>query len=89
MRGTRVRLPAAVGRPFQLFVNGVEQTEGRDYRLDGEWIAFERRLTPPRPETARSIARGFFVGRYVEEHRIDIAYHAHGRPQVISDLPFE
>ena len=30
-----MRLPADVVRPFEVFVNGVEQREGRDYRIEG------------------------------------------------------
>ena len=32
---TRVALPAAIGRPFEVYVNGVAQVEGRDYRVVG------------------------------------------------------
>ena len=34
-RGTRVRLPGDVVRPFDVFLNGVRQEEGADYRIDG------------------------------------------------------
>ena len=43
-QGTRVRLPADVVRPFEVFVNGVEQREGADYRIDGRTLVFERAL---------------------------------------------
>ena len=38
MTGSRVRLPDGVSRPFQVFVNGVEQTEGGDFTIAGAWI---------------------------------------------------
>ena len=42
--GTRVRLPADVVRPFDVFVNGIEQREGRDFRIEGRTLVFEREL---------------------------------------------
>ncbi len=44
VQGTRVRLPADVVRPFEVFVNGIAQHEGRDYRIDGRTLLFEREL---------------------------------------------
>jgi len=43
-RGTRVRLPGDVVRPFDVFLNGVRQEEGADYRIDGRTLVFEREL---------------------------------------------
>ena len=39
-----MRLPPDVVRPFDVFVNGVEQHEGRDYSIDGRTLVFEREL---------------------------------------------
>jgi hypothetical protein len=89
MTGSRVRLPEGVSRPFQVYVNGVEQAEGVDYAVDGLWIAFARELVPPLPESARSVFRGFFFGRYRTEHVVDLACHAGGQAHVFSTLPIE
>src|SRR5262245_22465761 len=41
---TRVRLPADVVRPFEVYLNGVEQEEGSDFRVDGRTLVFDRTL---------------------------------------------
>lgn len=86
MNGSRVALPADVEPPFEVFVNGVRQTAGRDYAVDGGMLVFAERLTPPKAETARTLMRGFFFGRYTPEHVVDVAYQVAGRPQVASGL---
>ena len=89
MTGSRVRLPNGVSRPFQVYVNGVEQAEDSDYAVDGLWIVFSRELIPPLPESARSVFRGFFFGRYRTEHVVDLACHVGGRAKVFSGLPID
>jgi len=89
MTGSRVRLPDGVSRPFQVYVNGVEQSEGSDFAVRGEWIEFARELIPPRQENARSVFRGFFFGRYRTEHVVDLACHYGGQAHVFSSLPVE
>jgi len=37
---TRVRLPADVVRPFEIYVNGVPQEEGADFRVEGRTLVF-------------------------------------------------
>ena len=50
----RVELPPYVRRPFEVYVNGVAQTEGSDYELIGSSLVFprsfarERKLGPIR-----------------------------------------
>jgi hypothetical protein len=39
-----VELPAAVRRPFEVFVNGVPQVEGTDFEVVGSTLLFEREL---------------------------------------------
>src|ERR1700736_86217 len=41
---TRVQLPAGVGSHFQVFLNGVAQQPGRDFRREENELVFERRL---------------------------------------------
>jgi hypothetical protein len=89
MNGSRVRAPDGMSRPFQVFVNGVEQAEGADFAVAGEWIVFARELIPPRREDARSVFRGFFWGRYKTEHTVDVACQVGGRAHVFSALPIE
>ncbi|HEX5260459.1 MAG TPA: hypothetical protein VFW18_03200 [Gaiellales bacterium] len=86
VKGTRVRLPAGVHPPFEVFINGVIQEPGRDYQVRGDVLLFDRDLVPPPPETPRSLLRGLFWGRYRAEHVVDVAYQANGRGHVASGL---
>ena len=43
-RATFVRLPGDVQRPFQVFLNGVEQREGVDFVVRDGTLVFERPL---------------------------------------------
>jgi hypothetical protein len=87
VNGSRVRLPPEVERPFEVYVNGLPQTEGTDFRVEGRELVFARELTQPARDTARSLVRGFFFGRYKPEHTVDVAYQADGRGHVASGLP--
>ena len=39
-----VELPPEVGEPFEVFLNGVPQQAGRDFRVEGRQLVFERSL---------------------------------------------
>lgn len=79
-------LPPQVEAPFEVYVNGLLQTEGSDFVVDGRELVFAAKLAPPARETARSLFRGFFFGRYEPEHVVDVAYQAGGRGHVVSGL---
>lgn len=90
-RRTRVRLPDDVTRPFQVFVNGVAQEEGRDYRVEGRTLVFDREL---RSEGKLGFWRwtSIFVGvagTYRQDDSVDVAYRRDGKPVVAAKLPLE
>ncbi|HKV67877.1 MAG TPA: hypothetical protein VJN72_07295 [Gaiellales bacterium] len=89
MNGSRVHVPDGMGRPFQVYVNGVEQTEGTDFEVVGAWIVFAQELISPKDENARSVFRGFFFGRYKPEHVVDVACQVGGQAHVFSRLAVE
>jgi len=89
VNGSRVPLPPEVEPPFEVYVNGLPQVEGMDFELDGRELVFARELTAPARDTARSLVRGFFFGRYRPEHVVDVAYQAGGRGHVVSGLPIQ
>jgi hypothetical protein len=89
MNGSRVRVPDGMTRPFQVFVNGVELSEGTDFEVIGAWIVFGQELVPPLDESARSVFRGFFFGRYRTEHVVDVACQVGGRAHVFARLGIE
>ena len=86
---TRVQLPAGVGSHFQVFLNGVPQQEGRDFRRLGNELVFEVRL-------AQEGRLGFWrwlslflgvAGTYRQNDSVDVIYELAGRRQVAAGLP--
>ena len=90
-RGTRVRLPGDVVRPFEVFVNGIEQREGSDYRIEGRTLVFERELkTEGKLGFWRWLSLWVGVaGTYRQNDSVDVAYRRDGKPVVASRLPLE
>ena len=81
---TRVQLPAGVGSHFQVFLNGVPQEEGRDFRRLGNELIFERSL-------AKEGRLGFWrwlslflgvAGTYRQNDSVDVVYSSAGRREV-------
>ena len=90
-RGTRVRLPADVVRPFEVFVNGVAQREGADYRIEGRTLVFDRAL---RTEGSLGFWRWLslwvgIAGTYRQNDSVDVAYQRAGKPVVATRLPLD
>ncbi len=90
-RGTRVRLPADVVRPFEIYVNGVPQEEGIDFRVEGRTLVFEREL---KSEGKLGFWRwtSIFVGiagTYRQNDSVDVVYERGGRRVVATKLPLE
>jgi len=84
--GRRVRLPVGAERPIQVFVNGTEQSEGRDYILHGRELVFSRPLVKEAVSGARWLAMflGLF-GSYGRHETVDVHFRRGGRTEVISD----
>ena len=81
---TRIELPPYVTRPFEVFVNGVPQTEGADYEHLGSSLVFPRRL-------AREGKLGFWrwlrmglgvAGSYRQNDSVDVVFTVEGRRTV-------
>jgi hypothetical protein len=89
--GTRVRLPADLTRPFEVFVNGVAQAEGADYRVEGRTLVFEQEL---RTEGKLGLWRWLSMwvgvaGTYRQNDSVDVVYQRNGKPVVATKLPLE
>ncbi len=88
--GTRVPLPAAVRPPFEVFRNGVRQTEGADYDLRGREIVFRAALVKEgRLGFWRWFLGAWGIGTYRRNDVIDLRHTLDGRPMVAHDVPFE
>jgi hypothetical protein len=90
-RGTRVRLPADVVRPFDVYVNGIAQEEGVDYGVEGRTLVFERVLkTEGKLGFWRWLSLWVGVaGTYRQNDSVDVTYTRNGQPVVATRLPLE
>jgi hypothetical protein len=90
MAESRVRLPRAVTPPFTVFLNGVRQEEGKDYRVEAGALVFERELVQ---EGKLGFWRWFLgawgIGTYRKDDQVDVAWDAGGHPHVAHKLPVE
>ena len=88
--GRRVRLPAGAEAPYVVFVNGVEQREGEDYRVAAGEIVFTREIVKEKVGTGRWLAMylGLF-GTYRKNETIDLQFQRAGKTELISDLAVE
>jgi hypothetical protein len=90
MATTRVRLPPGVSAPFTVFLNGVRQEEGRDYRVAGDTLVFARELVQ---EGKLGFWRWFLgawgIGTYRRDDQVDVAWDAGGQPRVAHKLPVQ
>ena len=85
---TRVELPPDVSRPFEVYVSGVAQQEGRDFRVEGRSLLFSREL---RQEGRLGFWRWVSIlfgaaGTYRQNDVVDVVYETGGRRQVASGL---
>ena len=85
-RGRRVRLPRGAGPRIQVFVNGVEQSEGTDFNVRGGEIVFTRPLVKEQVGRAQWLAMflGLF-GSYGRHETVDVHFSRAGRMEVVSD----
>jgi hypothetical protein len=89
-RRTRVRLPADVQRPFEVYVNGVEQREGVDFVVRDGALEFDRSLAREKVGAGRwtSMVLGI-AGSYGKDDSVDVAYRVRGQSKVAARLPLE
>lgn len=86
-----VRLPRSASPPYRVFVNGVEQQEGRDYVLEDGLLRFTRPL-------AKEGKLGFWrwtmmflgiAGTYRKNDSVDVQYTAAGRTRLVTGLDIQ
>lgn len=85
---TRVELPFDVPEEFEVFVNGVRQQPGDDYRVQGRALVFNRALAHEGklgPARWTSIFFGV-AGTYRRHDTVDVVYEREGRRVVATGL---
>ncbi|MDQ3823237.1 MAG: hypothetical protein M3321_08355 [Actinomycetota bacterium] len=86
---TRVDLPHGIGGAIEVYVNGVRQREGADFRRVADTLVFDRPL-------AKEGRLGFWrwtsmllgiAGTYRRNDSVDVVYEQAGRRRVATGLP--
>ncbi len=85
---SRVELPPDVPEDFEVFVNGVRQELGPDYRVQGRTLVFSRRLHHEGKLGATRWASIFLgvAGTYRKHDDINVVYEREGRKVVATGL---
>jgi hypothetical protein len=86
MKEWHVPLPPGVGHPFEVYVNGVRQELGSDYRVSDGELVFARELVRQKLGM-RAWLLGFWgIGTYKRNDEVDVRYELDGRPMVAHAL---
>ena len=85
--GRRVRLPTGAEPPITVYINGIPQAEGGDYRLKGSEIVFTRPILKEQVGGVRWLAMclGLF-GTYRKHETVDVEYRVGGEVRLASDV---
>jgi hypothetical protein len=88
MAESRVALPDDVPEEFEVFVNGVLQERGRDYRVQGRELIFTRSLEQEGKLGAMRWTSIFLgvAGTYRKHDTVDVVYRRDGRRMVATGL---
>jgi hypothetical protein len=84
-----VDLPDTVTDPFEVFVNGIQQLQGRDFERVGRSLVFSREL---RQEGRLGFWRWLSIflgvaGTYRGNDNVDVVYTVNGRRSVATLVP--
>ncbi len=86
-RAFRVPLPRGAEPPFRVFVNGVEQEAGKDYRVVESELHFDRPLEKEKLGAGRWTAMFLGLwGSYGKNDSVDVQYRLGGRETVATGL---
>jgi hypothetical protein len=90
MPESRVRLPKGVVEPYTVYLNGVRQELGRDYRVREGALVFGTDLAK---EGRLGFWRWFWgawgIGTYRKNDQVDVAWEVQGQPRVAHALDIE
>jgi len=85
-----VPLPPDVRSPFEVYVNGVRQELGADYKLEDGALVFDREL---KKEGKLGFWRWFLgacgVGTYRQNDSVDVSFERNGLPMLREGLDIE
>jgi hypothetical protein len=82
----RVPLPAGVRGPYEVYVNGVRQELGADYRVQRGQLVFTRELVRQKLSGWAWFLGFWGIGTYKRNDEVDVRYELDGRPTVAHAL---
>jgi hypothetical protein len=81
-----VKLPPGVRPPFEVYVNGVRQELGPDYRVSSGELVFDRELVSQKLGLWAWFLGFWGIGTYKRNDEVDVRYEHHGQPTVAHGL---
>jgi hypothetical protein len=82
----RVKLPPGVRQPFEVYVNGVRQELGSDYRVSSGELVFERELVRQKLGPGAWFMGIWGIGTYKRNDEVDVRYELGGRTMLAHGL---
>jgi hypothetical protein len=86
MKRWRVKLPPGVRQPFEVYVNGVRQELGSDYRVSSGELVFERELVRQKLGPGAWFMGIWGIGTYKRNDEVDVRYEIDGRTMLAHGL---
>ena len=85
--GERVKMPPGAQPPYTVYINGVEQTEGKDFNIEDRELVFTRPIVKEEMNTSRWLAMylGLF-GTYRKDEKVDLQFQRAGKTELVADL---
>jgi hypothetical protein len=81
-----VKLPPGVRPPFEVYINGVRQHLGDDYRVSSGELVFERELISHKLGPWAWFLGFWGIGTYKRNDEVDVRYEHAGQPTVAHAL---
>ena len=90
MPSSAVTLPPDVGADYEVYLNGVRQELGADYRVVDASLVFDRELRKDKISGWRWFLGAWGVGTYRQNDSVDVSYRgADGTPRLLEALDIE
>ncbi len=88
-REWRVKLPPGVRQPFEVYINGVRQELGEDFRVSSGELVFKRELVQQRLSPWAWFLGFWGIGTYKRDDVVDVRYEVAGKPMLAHGLPVQ
>ena len=82
----RVKLPQGVREPFEVYINGVRQELGADFRVSSGELVFGRELVQQKLSPWAWFLGFWGIGTYKRNDVVDVRYEVRGQPMVAHAL---